>query len=167
MKKCYKCKKLKPLTDFYKGCDECKICKKEIMRVYMRKYRLTHPRNRENERKYHLTPIGRAKARIRRVRYLKNNPWILSLYWIKRRCNYPKQSYFARGIKCLITSQEVKQLWFRDKAYLMKRPSVDRINSLGNYTFENCRYMELIENQRRKKEYILLVKKFKKTIHRL
>lgn len=54
--------------------------------------------------------------------------------------------YGGRGIKCLITPKELKKLWFRDKGYLMRRPSIDRINSKGHYEFKNCRYIELSEN---------------------
>ncbi len=37
-------------------------------------------------------------------------------------------------------------LWIRDKAGKMKRPSIDRINSGGNYTLNNCRFIELSAN---------------------
>ena len=32
---------------------------------------------------------------------------------------------------------------------MMKRPSIDRIDSKGHYTLENCRYMELRDNVKR------------------
>jgi len=56
------------------------------------------------------------------------------------------QYYGGRGIKCLITEEELKKLWFRDKAYDMERPSIDRINNDGDYMFDNCRFIELSEN---------------------
>ena len=42
--------------------------------------------------------------------------------------------------------EEFKKLWFRDKAYEMNRPSIDRIDPKGDYTYNNCRYLELSEN---------------------
>ena len=41
---------------------------------------------------------------------------------------------------------DLRYLWFRDKAYLMKRPSIDRRDSKGDYTLKNCGYLELSEN---------------------
>jgi len=40
----------------------------------------------------------------------------------------------------------LKELWFRDKAYNLKRPSIDRKNNNEDYTFENCRFIELGKN---------------------
>jgi len=33
-------------------------------------------------------------------------------------------------------------MWFRDKAYEMQKPTVDRIDDKQGYVFENCRFME-------------------------
>lgn len=74
-----------------------------------------------------------------------NKQWKKVFSGIKYRCK-SQPSYFRKGIKCLITEDELKRLWFRDKAYLMDRPSIDRINSNGNYEYSNCRYLELSEN---------------------
>ena len=57
-----------------------------------------------------------------------------------------------KGIQCLITKDELRQLWFRDKAYLLKVPSIDRIRNSDNYTFDNCRFIENIDNIRRKRK---------------
>jgi hypothetical protein len=82
-----------------------------------------------------------------------NTPWKL-IYWdIKKRCISKGSSnhkyYIDKGIECLISEEEVKYLWFRDKAYLMEQPSIDRKNSNGNYTFDNCQFLEFDENRRK------------------
>lgn len=40
-------------------------------------------------------------------------------------------------------------LWERDRAWLLKRPSIDRIDPDGHYEVRNCRFIELSENSRR------------------
>ena len=54
-----------------------------------------------------------------------------------------------RHIRNLITVGQLETLWERDKAWRLKKPSIDRIDSAGDYTFENCRYIEHAENSRR------------------
>lgn len=72
-------------------------------------------------------------------------------YDIHSRCNNPNKDnykyYGGRGIKNLISQKELKELWFRDKAYLMKKPSIDRINNDGNYEYNNCRFIEMNKNR--------------------
>jgi len=89
----------------------------------------------------------------RNLNLIKKYPWRKTFYLINDRCTnkkYPKwHRYGGRGIKNLITIEELKELWFRDKAYLMKKPSIDREDNDGDYVFENCRYMELGKNSLR------------------
>lgn len=69
---------------------------------------------------------------------------------INRRCNNPKDKaygrYGARGIKNFLSLEDLIYLWKRDKADTLKQPSIDRIDSKGNYTLENCRFIEMTEN---------------------
>jgi hypothetical protein len=64
------------------------------------------------------------------------------------RCYYNKKHpYYKKGIRNFLTIENLEYLWHRDKANLMDRPSIDRLDSKGHYTLENCRYRELRENQ--------------------
>lgn len=83
-------------------------------------------------------------------KYMKEHGWLSHYYDAKRRCtksnrkDYPR--YGGKGIKFLMTSEDFKFLWFRDKAYEMTKPSIDRINNKGNYELSNCRFIENVEN---------------------
>jgi hypothetical protein len=112
----------------------------------------------EQNRIYYLKNKKRLLKKIKDERL--NFPWKYTLRTIKTRCNnlnfFQFKDYGGRGIKCLITEEELKELWFRDKAYLMKRPSIDRIDNDGNYCIENCRYIELKENISRNSRKVIL-----------
>ena len=86
-------------------------------------------------------------------KYNADHKWLRTYYQIKYRCTNPSyrnyRLYGGKGIKSLITKEELKELWIRDKAHLMKRPSIDRLNPDGHYTKENCRYIELSVNSSR------------------
>lgn len=82
-----------------------------------------------------------------RKKYIKRNPWLISYCSILSRCKYNSNPiYKRRGIKNFLKIKDLKYLWFRDKAYRLKRPSIDRINNDGHYIIQNCRYIELKEN---------------------
>jgi len=82
--------------------------------------------------------------------YCLENPWMRTFNNIHSRCTNPNirsyNDYGLRGIKCLITPEELKELWFRDRAFEMKKPSIDRIDNDGDYCIENCRFMEKDDN---------------------
>ena len=81
-------------------------------------------------------------------------PWLLHLKAAKSRCNNPNRKdykyYGGKGIRMLLTRAGITFLWIRDHADQMKRPSIDRINPHGDYSFRNCRFMELSGNISRK-----------------
>lgn len=85
-------------------------------------------------------------------RYFKKYPWVRTYYLIYSRIKYTYcESHKAyRNIKLELTIKDLKDLWFRDKAHDMKRPSIDRKDHKGNYTLQNCRYIELSENVARR-----------------
>jgi len=85
-------------------------------------------------------------------KYLKTHSWLRSFHSLRNRCKNVKHNkykyYGGKGIKALITKEEIKKLWCRDKAYLLKQPSIDRINNIEHYTYSNCRFIEMNENIR-------------------
>ena len=101
---------------------------------YLRQYYQSH--------KEHLSKINIESNR----RFKKKNPWIESFYKIGQRCNNPRcknyPRYGGRGIKSSITKEEIKVLWFRDKAFNMNYPTIDRKDNDGNYEFSNCQFLE-------------------------
>jgi hypothetical protein len=103
--------------------------------------------NKTNNKYYH-----RNKERILKELKLTRNKkkWLISYHLANQRCNNPKNPgykyYGKRGIKFLMTPSDFKYLWDRDAAYLMKIPTIDRINNDGNYELSNCRFIEKSEN---------------------
>jgi hypothetical protein len=81
------------------------------------------------------------------------NPWYNLLRYARERCSRRDHDayhyYGGRGVKCLLTVKEMRQLWERDKGWKLKRPSLERKDSKGDYTFENCEVIELEENLER------------------
>lgn len=84
-------------------------------------------------------------------KYWGNNPWMSHYQSARDRCNRKKNAHYhlygGKGIKFLMTTKDFKFLWYRDKAYLMKQPSIDRINSKMSYTFDNCQFIEITLNR--------------------
>ncbi len=82
-------------------------------------------------------------------------PWYNSYRASKERCNSSNhiqyKDYGGRGIKNYLTLEQVKKLWFRDKAYNMKKPSIDRKDNDGNYEYGNCQFIELKINSAKEK----------------
>jgi len=113
--------------------------------------------NKDEIAKYHKDYYSSNKEKL-----LKNNtnnhlkyPWKKVLSDIKQRCNNPNDPgykwYGAKGIKCLITTEELKEIWYKDKAWLFQQPSIDRKNKYKNYTFDNCEFIEKSENSKKDK----------------
>lgn len=123
--------------------------------------------NKEYHRQYYLKNKDKILAR-RMVYYEKNKvmekekmkanrnkskiatPWMFHHKTAKGRCaDKSNPNYGGKGIKFLLTKDEVKQLWVRDNAHLLSKPSIDRKDTCKNYEFENCRFVEYSENARR------------------
>ena len=87
--------------------------------------------------------------------YAKRNPWVVHLYCARQRCGnkrlpaYP--NYGGRGIKCFLSREQIKALWDRDGASALTMPSIDRIDVNGHYEVSNCRFIEMSENAKRRR----------------
>jgi hypothetical protein len=82
--------------------------------------------------------------------YFNKYPWLKHFYNARNRCRDIKAKtakyYALKGIKFLISRDEIEFLWKRDRAAWLKRPSFDRKNAKKNYTLSNCRFIELSMN---------------------
>jgi hypothetical protein len=104
------------------------------------------------------TFIYRADCKLCHLEMTKNSykakPWKYLLFQIIQRCENPNNPlykyYGGRGIECLITEEELKYLWFRDRAWELTKPSIDRIDNDGNYCLENCQFIEIGDNVRKR-----------------
>ena len=69
------------------------------------------------------------------------------------RCHHKRVTsykwYGGKGVRVKMSFYDLAYLWKRDKANNLDRPSIDRIDSGGNYELKNCRFIELSENVRR------------------
>ena len=149
---CYRCQEKLNIRNFYKfktGINKnhlrsyCKKCSK----AYCQEYRSRNPRIKTQEQL--IKNVGYQRKYQDRIR--KYEPWKQTLIYARGRCRgKTNKYYFQAGRKCFLTEKEIKTIWHRDKAWLLRRPSIDRINNDGNYTFKNCRFIELSENVIRK-----------------
>lgn len=142
-KVCITCNESKALDDFYrvsiKDNTKRSVCK-SCMNSYKKRY----------------MNINKHKEKIYRdtKKYKKsiNAPWERFFYYInsrmKRSTKEIKFKYYI-NIKNFLTKDDLKEMWFQDKAYLMNKPSLDRIDPDKDYTRENTRFLELSENTRR------------------
>jgi hypothetical protein len=147
MKVCTKCGEEKNINSFYNESrvldgktSQCKECISKAQSIYYI--------NTKNERK------------TAQKKYYNQKKWKFIYDGIQQRChNQNKHNYNrygGRGIECHITEEELKKLWFRDKAYEMNKPSIDRIDNDGNYTVENCQFIEFKENSGKNKRKPIL-----------
>ena len=125
---------------------ETKICSKCKERKPLSQFHQIH----KNNKSYLYYYCRQCKSKEHKE-YLKSHPWAKTFLRILTRTKYSSsesyERYKNRGGS--ITLNDLKTLWFRDKAWLLKRPSIDRIDNDKGYFLDNCRYIELGDNIRR------------------
>ena len=94
---------------------------------------------------------GKATQAIMEIKKTRNVlPWSLAYRSIRARCVYGAHGskyYEGAGIKCKIRPIELKELYFRDKAWTLTKPSIDRINPDGHYEVKNLQWIEEADNR--------------------
>jgi hypothetical protein len=73
---------------------------------------------------------------------------------IYARCNpnstrKDREWYAEKNLEVTVTVEDLKALWWRDRADTMKRPTIDRKENHIGYVLENCRFIEHADNLRR------------------
>ena len=91
---------------------------------------------------------NRQKINETRNKYRSEHPWVNTFVYIVQRCTNPnndryEQYKYRRGD---ITVEQLRELWFECKAYLMEQPEIDRINNDGVYTKSNLQYLEKVDH---------------------
>jgi hypothetical protein len=159
---CIKCKEIKSLSEFHKDNksldgyrSNCKLCGNKRSKNYREEHKEELETYHINYRKNNRTVINKRNRQIK-----INHPWYYSYNRAKQRCENPNCKdypwYGEKGIRFLLTKEECNYIWDRDKAYNMKKPSIDRKDSHKNYDLSNCQFIEKPENSAKDKRKTVL-----------
>ena len=100
----------------------------------------------------------------------KTKPWRKHLYAARYRCNNVRGTHYpcygGKGIRVLLTEEQIHQVWLRDKAYRLKIPSLDRIESNKNYELNNVRFIEKKANIREGRSIVRISNNGEKEVFR-
>ena len=167
MKQCKICKQFKELFEFtfrkdtQKYRNQCKSCvsiihkdyvikNKEKLKLQNKIWRIEHREEQNKKHKLYYEETKEIQSKNKKIHH-KKFPWKNLLRNIKARCENSKnksfKDYGGRGIKCLITEEELEFLWNRDKTWLLEKPSIDREDNNGNYELSNCQFIEMEVNR--------------------
>lgn len=89
----------------------------------------------------------------RRAAWKRSHPWVRYVEWARRRCACKDPNkwwpfYGAKDIRVTLTGKQLEEIWVRDKAADLKKPSLDRINPAYDYANWNVRFIEFNKNAR-------------------
>ena len=176
MKECKKCHQIKPFMEFGFQRATCKQCRSQQQKLYrethQEKIKLLWKNWQEKNKKKRKIDWDNWYKRnqdkvliykkTRRLFFKKNKPWLIVLQNIRCRLTSSKSKIGSiskykknktyRLIKNYLTEKDLKFLWFRDKAFKMRKPSIHRKNNKKHYTLRNCEFLEFFAHNRLKKE---------------
>jgi hypothetical protein len=74
-------------------------------------------------------------------------PWLKHFEFARARCKYRRgnKTYWDKPFS--LTREEIRELWFRDEGWLLKEPSIDRVDNDKGYCKDNCRFIEFYKNR--------------------
>ena len=80
--------------------------------------------------------------------YRDEQPWTVTHGNIIQRCTNPNNRRYKwyKDKFGDITVEQLRELWFECKAYLMEQPEIDRIDNDGVYTKCNLHYIEKVDH---------------------
>ncbi len=140
---CTNCYKEKELSEFSKD-----KSRKDNLNIYCKECNKRYRDNNIEKRKKY------------QKMYKKQYPWKSIFNSIKQRCENPNNTFYKyygeKGIKNFLKLKDIEYLWYRDKAYNMKKPSIDRKKSNQHYDLDNCEFIEQSENSAKDKRKIIL-----------
>jgi len=130
------------------------------LKEWQKSFHVKHPEKRKeyNERYKAKDPDKYRAEQNARQKKRRQLPWIKTSETIRRRLRQAKagrkRDLAYANVTMHLTPSDLKELWFRDNAAGLKHPSIDRIDPDGDYTKENCRYIELSENRLRNRRWV-------------
>jgi len=96
--------------------------------------------------------VKNPKMKEGRPRLSSRDRWLANtLRNIHFRCANPKDKKFkhygGRGIRNMLTLEDLQFLYERDRPDLMQEPSIDRKDVAGHYDRNNCQFIEMATNR--------------------
>lgn len=144
MKKCSRCRRVLANLKFRLNNKTCRKCCRQVTIWNINnktRYNINKSKSYHKNKEKTLTALRQKRNKEK---------WKVSYHLAKQRCNNPKnpayKHYGGRGIQFQMTLKDFEYLWKRDKAHLMRIPTIDRKDNDGNYELTNCRFIEKSQN---------------------